>query len=73
MSETAMERRFLSYVQASEYTSVSMASLRRAVQRRELRVYRPSVGRVLFDVRELDAWVHAHPDADSDLQEITDG
>ncbi len=70
MSETAAatERRYLSYLLAAEYRGVSAASLRRAVEARRLRTYRPSPGRVVFDRAELDRWVRgdeSHGDSDT--------
>jgi excisionase family DNA binding protein len=50
------EPRFFSYAEASVFTGLSEISLRRAVERGELRVYRRG-RRCLFDRDELSAFV----------------
>jgi excisionase family DNA binding protein len=51
-----VERAWLTYVQASEYTALDRTTLWRAVQRNELRA--GGVGRaVRFERAELDRWI----------------
>jgi excisionase family DNA binding protein len=60
---TAQEQRYLNYADASRYTGMSEQTLRRMVDAGRVRVYRPTGGRlVLFDVRELDAFVRGNGD-----------
>jgi excisionase family DNA binding protein len=48
--------------QAATYASLSEVTLRRAVQRGELRAYRVNGGhRVRYRAVDLDAWLSAHP------------
>jgi hypothetical protein len=49
--------RFCSFAAAAQRTGLSETVLRDAARRGALRVYRPSPGRLLIDIDELDAWV----------------
>jgi excisionase family DNA binding protein len=67
MADTATPTRYLRYQEAAQYTRVSVATLRRAVDSGRLRAYRPSEGRVVFDKSELDQFVHGQTGPKSDL------
>jgi excisionase family DNA binding protein len=63
---TAHEQRYMAYPAAARYTGMSEQTLRRAVDAGKLKVYRPTRptgGRlVVFDVRELDAFIRGGPE-----------
>jgi excisionase family DNA binding protein len=47
-------RRFLGRLEAARYLNVSGTTIDRMAQNRQLTRFRPTSGRVLFDVEELD-------------------
>jgi excisionase family DNA binding protein len=56
-------QRYMSYPVAARYCGMSAQSLRRAVSEGRLKVYRPTGRRlVVFDVRELDAFIRGEPE-----------
>ena len=56
---TATSQRYVTYPQASAYSGLSERSLRRLAARGELAVYRPVPGRVVLDLRQLDAFIRS--------------
>jgi excisionase family DNA binding protein len=51
-------RRYVTVQEAADYTGLSDKSIRRMLARRALTPYRP-VGRLLIDLRQLDALIQA--------------
>jgi excisionase family DNA binding protein len=51
------DRRFLSVPHAAKYTDLSVASIRRLLAAGKLTAMRPVRGKILIDVRELDATI----------------
>ncbi len=59
--------RYLTLGDASTYSGMSVSTLRRLIDRRALRAYRPH-GRILIDARQLDALIQASAEGD-DVEE----
>ena len=51
-----LSNKYLNIVQVVKYTSLSQSTIRRAVQRGELKVSR-STGKLLFKIEWLDNWL----------------
>ena len=61
MTETTQQdiatRRFVSLEQASEFSTLSIPTLRRAIRSKRLRAFRPSGRRVLIVLEDLTEWI----------------
>ena len=64
--------RFLTLEQASELSTLSVQTLRRAIQRQRLRAFRPSGRRVLIAVEDLSAWIRGSDNAQREPEGTTD-
>jgi excisionase family DNA binding protein len=56
-----LSQRWLNFSEAEKYSGLSESTLRRLIDARKLRVFRPTARKVLIDRGELDALIESSP------------